>query len=119
MSKITNRLFRYFASLLLLFAATAFAGFSLSLLYQTYKSHERDLKERAETIAGQLEQFMETGGPKQGRGAYLRFVDDIALADTYIINIDGSPFSEGHTQRYIRECPVLPTKYVLPSLCSL
>jgi len=95
MSKITNRLFRYFASLLLLFAATAFAGFSLSLLYQTYKSHERDLKERAETIAGQLEQFMEIGGSKQGRGAYLRFVDDIALADTYIINIDGSPFSYG------------------------
>ncbi len=27
--------------------------------------------------------------------------------------------SEGHTQRYIRDCPVLPTKYALPSLCFL
>ena len=95
MSKITKRLFIYFASLLLFLAVTAFVGFSLSLFYQTYRSHERELKERAETIAGQLEQFMKTGGPKQGRGAYLRFVGDIALADAYIIDIEGEPFSYG------------------------
>lgn len=96
MSKITKRLFKYFASLLLFFSITAFVGFSLSLFYQTYKSHEGELKERAETIAGQLEQFMKTEGRKQGRGAYLRFVGDIALADVYIIGTDGEPFSYGH-----------------------
>lgn len=96
MSKITKRLFKYFAALLLFFAATAFVGFSLSLFYQTYRSHERGLKERAETIAGRLEQFMQDRGPKQGRGAYLQFVGDIAMADTYIVDIDGNPFSYGH-----------------------
>lgn len=38
---------------------------------------------------------METKGPKQGRGAYLRFLDDIAMADAYIIGPDGGPFSYG------------------------
>lgn len=95
MNKITKKLFLYFAALLLFFAIIAFAGFSLTFSYYTYQSHEHELKERVQTIASRLEEFMETKGPKQGRGAYLRFLDDIAMADAYIIGPDGGPFSYG------------------------
>lgn len=95
MNKITKKLFLYFAALLFFFTIVAFSGFSLVFSYYTYQSHERELKERVETIAGRLEDFMEMKGPKQGRGAYLRFLDDIAMADAYIISPDGSPFSYG------------------------
>lgn len=98
MNKITKKLFRYFSSLLLFLAVTAFTGFFLVFLYFTYQHHEQELKTRTETIKNQLEQFISNTGPKQGRGAYLRFLDDIALADVYIINADGAPFSYGkHT----------------------
>ena len=95
MNKITKKLFLYFAALLLFFAIIAFTGFSLAFSYYTYQGHEHELKERVQTIAGRLEEFMETKGPKQGRGAYLRFLDDIAMADAYIIGPDGGPFSYG------------------------
>lgn len=95
MNKITKKLFRYFAVLLTFFAVTAFAGFSLVLSLYTYQNHEQELKKRAETIAGQMEEFMGSKGPKQGRGAYLRFMDDIAMADVYIIDPEGGPFSYG------------------------
>ena len=95
MNKISKKLFLFFTGLLLFFSITAFIGFSLSFSYYTCQNHERELKERAETIAGRLEKFMETKGPKQGRGAYLRFLDDIAMADAYIIGPDNKPFSYG------------------------
>lgn len=95
MNKIAKKLFWYFSALLLFFAAASFAGFSLSLRYQTYQNHAHELRKRAETIGSQLEQFMETNMPKQGRGAYLRFLDDIAMADAYIIDRNGEPFSYG------------------------
>lgn len=95
MNKITKKLFCYFAALLVFFAVIAFAGFSLALSYHTYQNHTQELKKRAETIAARLEDFMETSGPKQGRKAYLRFLDDIAMADVYIVSVDGGPFSYG------------------------
>lgn len=97
MNKITKKLFRYFTALLIFFAITAFVGFSLVLSFYTYQNHEQELKERAETIAGQMEKFIGLKGPKQGRGAYLRFIDDIAMADAYIIGPDGEPFSYGRS----------------------
>lgn len=96
MHKITKRLLRYFTVLVLLFAVIAYAGFSMALLYQTYRSHAQVLEDRAQTIASKVEQFLGTSGPKQGRGAYLRFVDDIAMAKAYIIDASGKPFSFGH-----------------------
>ena len=110
MNKITKKLFCYFTILLAFFALTAYAGFLGVFRYYTTYTHEQDLKTRAEAICGQLEQFL--GGPAdtyepdgtdpsygsgrgQGRGAYLRFVNDIAMADAYILDADGSPFTYG------------------------
>ncbi len=95
MRKITKKLFCYFTVLLFFFAATAFTGFQASLSYYTYLNHERELKTRAETIGSRLETFLADKAPKQGRGAYLRFVDDIAMAEAYIVDADGEAFSYG------------------------
>ena len=58
-------------------------------------NHERELKTRAETIGSRLETFLADKAPKQGRGAYLRFVDDIAMTEAYIVDADGEAFSYG------------------------
>lgn len=94
MNKITKKLFRYFSLMLLFLSATVFAGFAGIFYYYTFQHHALELEVRAQTIKQQLEQFM-GAGPKQGKGAYLRFVDDIALADVYIVGTDGAPFSWG------------------------
>ena len=99
MYKITKKLFRYFTVLLVFFAVTAFIGFLGVFRYFTYQHLQNELKARASAIKQQLEQFLnmpgETHGQGQGRGAYLRFVGDIAMADAYILDADGNPFTYG------------------------
>ena len=97
MNKMTQKLFRYFTVLLLFFAITSFIGFSGIFRYFTYHNLESGLKARAGVIASQMEQFLETSGTLrgQGRGAYLRFINDIAMADAYIIDAYGNPFTFG------------------------
>lgn len=99
MNKITKKLFGYFTALLAFFAVTAFIGFSGVFRYFNYQHLENSLKDRAWAIQSKLEQFLDTSGTShgqgQGRGAYLRFVDDIAMADTYIIDAQGKPFTYG------------------------
>lgn len=106
MNKMTKKLFRYFTVLLLFFAITSFIGFSGIFRYFTYHSLESGLKARAGVIASQMEQFLETSGTMrgQGRGAYLRFINDIAMADAYIIDANGNPFTFGsHTAGNVSE----------------
>lgn len=97
MNKMTAKLFRYFTALLAFFAVTAFTGFLGVFRYFTYQHLENELKARAGIIAGQLEQFLDASAAArgQGRGAYLRFVDDIAMADVYIMDGEGKPFTYG------------------------
>ncbi len=95
MNKMTKKLFSYFAAILIFLSLTAFFGFVLVLRYYSFRQREIDLQARAETIQEQLEQFMQMSGPKQGKGAYLKFIDDIAMADAYIIDTAGNPFSYG------------------------
>lgn len=97
MNKMTAKLFRYFTVLLAFFAVTAFTGFLGVFRYFTYQHLENELKARAGVIAGQLEQFLDASAAArgQGRGAYLRFVDDIAMADVYIMDGEGKPFTYG------------------------
>ena len=118
MNKMTKKLFAYFTTLLAFFAVTAFMGFLGVFRYFTYQHLEHGLKERAEAIQRQLEQFLHTPGSHgygqgqgqgQGRGAYLRFVDDIAMADVYILDADGQPYTYGRNGQATK----LPTEDVL------
>ena len=103
MNKLTRKLLRYFAVLEILLAVLVFIGFCGVFRYYTVTLHQKDLKTRAETIASKLEEFLSTNKEHSGRGAYLKFLDDISMADTYIITIDGNPFSFGHRQMELKK----------------
>ncbi len=86
MNKITQKLFRYFTLMALFLVTIVFVGFYSVFRYYNYHYQEENLKERARTIKTQLETFMNETGPHRGQGAYLKFLDDISMADTYIID---------------------------------
>lgn len=86
MNKITKKLFGYFTLLALFLVVIVFMAFYSVFRFYDYHFQEDGLKERAKTIKDQLETFMTTTGPHRGQGAYLRFLDDISMADTYIIS---------------------------------
>lgn len=96
-SRIARKLILYFAATLFLFALVI--GFIFITLFraQTIKDHKNDLGMRATSIAGSLSEYMGTsnssgkgmpGSMKGGYGAYLRFIDDIAMSDIWIVDED-------------------------------
>ena len=114
MNKMTKKLFGYFAVLLTFFAVTAFLGFLGVFRYFTDQHLEQGRREQAEAIQEKLEQFLDTPGSHgygqgQGRGAYLRFVDDIAMAEVFILDAQGQPYTYGRNEL----AGQLPTQEVL------
>lgn len=95
-SKIARKLMLYFAAALLLFTVVIGAIFMTLFRAQTIKTHKDDLETRAVSIADALSNYMGNadsgsgqgmmGGGKTGYGAYLRFIDDIAMSDVWIVN---------------------------------
>ena len=93
-SKIALKLALYFSAVLLLFAFIIGAVFITLFRAQTIKEHRNDLEARAASIALALADYMgntSSGGKGTmsgmgGYGAYLRFVDDIAMADVWIVD---------------------------------
>ena len=105
-SKIALKLALYFSAVLLLFAFIIGAIFITLFRAQTIKEHKNDLEARAASIAVALADYMgnTSSGSKgmmggmSGYGAYLRFIDDIAMADVWIVDenlnlITSSPMS--------------------------
>ena len=86
MNKITKKLFRYFTMMAFFLVFIVFIGFYSVFRFYNYHYQEENLKERGRTIKTQLETFMNSSGPHRGQGAYLKFLDDISMADTYVIN---------------------------------
>lgn len=97
-SKILHRLLIYFAAALLLFSLVTGAIFIPLLQAQTIKDYKTYMESQAVSIATAMTQFMigtsptpnknATGTGSGGLGVYLRFVDDIAMADVWIIDND-------------------------------
>jgi signal transduction histidine kinase len=95
-SKIRRRLLFYFAGTLLLFSMALGMVFFLLFSRHTMNVHKQQLQNRAEHIARSLTDFWQGGAaPMQNRGfagqtigygAYLRFVDDIAMTDVWIVD---------------------------------
>lgn len=105
-NKIALKLTLYFSAVLLLFAVIIGAVFITLFRAHTFKNHTSDMDARAVSIAAALSDYMgdlgTTGrgmmGGMNGYGAYLRFVDDIAMADVWIVDenlnlITSSPMS--------------------------
>lgn len=93
-SRIARKLMLYFAAALFLFTIVIGIIFITLFRAQTIKDHKNDLEKRAISIAGVLADYMnnaDSGGGNGmkgngGYGAYLRFIDDIAMSDVWIVD---------------------------------
>ncbi len=100
--KITRRLIGYFSAVLLLFSVMAGALFQILFTQHTANLHKQELKERALSVAGTLSQFQKAGtgrrGPGMGGGygAYLRFIDEIAMSKVWFVDKEAQSVETGH-----------------------
>lgn len=98
--KITKRLIGYFSVVLLLFSIIAGFLFWALFTWHTAVIHEQELIKRARAIAETLSQFQQTGsygiGRGGGYGAYLRFIDDVAMSKVWLVDETGQRVEMGH-----------------------
>ncbi|MCI9078064.1 MAG: two-component sensor histidine kinase [Lachnospiraceae bacterium] len=100
--KITKRLVGYFSAVLLLFSFIVGILFQTLFTWHTASLHKQELKERALSITGTLSEFQQMGSPRRGRGmgggygAYLRFIDEIAMSNVWLLDIDMQNIETGH-----------------------
>lgn len=91
-NKIVFKLTLYFSSALLLFSIIIGSVFMALFQNHTVELYKTDLEKRAVTMAGTISDFISgtnsgTGMMgKQGYGAYIRFLDDIAMTDVWIVD---------------------------------
>lgn len=94
-NRIAVKLTIYFSITLLLFSIIIGSVFMIFFKNHTIELNKTNLTTKAVSMAGTLSEFMsvtETGtgtgmaGGKQGYGAYLRFLDEIALTDVWIVD---------------------------------
>lgn len=109
-NRIKYRLFFYFAASLIVFSLVM--GLVFTSLFSRYNMelHKKELEVRATTIASSLSSLsVQSSGGMHGRGmgmgmghmsynAYLRFIDDIALTDVWVVDPDLDLIVRGHGQ---------------------
>ena len=100
-NKIAFKLTKYFAVTLLLFSFIIGSVFMTLFKNHTIALHKSELQKRAVTIAETLSEFANNsgmvGGRQGGYGAYLRFLDDIAMSDVWIVNENLELITVGQT----------------------
>ena len=112
-SKIALRLTLYFSIALLLFSIIIGAVFMMLFKANAVAMYKADLEKRATTITSTLSEFMGSnatssggigniGGKKSGYGAYLKFLDEIAMADVWIVdeNLNLITSGQNESQQY-------------------
>jgi signal transduction histidine kinase len=107
-SKIRIRLLLYFAGSLLVFSLIIGLVFSALFSRHNLNVHKAELEDRTTNIAGALagfwvgsaDQVQGRGMASQGmgHGAYLRFLDDIAMTDVWVVDRNLDQISRGHGQ---------------------
>lgn len=102
-SKIALRLTLYFSIALLLFSIIIGAVFMMLFKANTIAMYKGDLEKRATSITGTLSEFMgstttTSTGKKSGYGAYLKFLDEIAMADVWIVDEDLNLITSGQNE---------------------
>jgi signal transduction histidine kinase len=87
-NKIALKLFLYFTVSLLVFSIIIGSVFTVLFKKHTIQVHKMELEKRAASIASTLSEFMTAndGNRGMGYGAYMQFLDDIAMADIWIID---------------------------------
>lgn len=106
-NRITWKLTLYFSVVLLLFSAIIGSVFMVLFKSHTMQLQKAELQKRAETMASTISGFASSSGSgngmmgsgKMGYGAYLRFLNDIAMTDVWIVDenldlITGGPMTQ-------------------------
>ncbi len=107
-NKSRFRLLMYFSGTLLVFSLIIGLVFLHLFSQHNMNVHKAELKNRATKIAGTLAEYWagNTGqmhgrgmmGQGMGLGAYLRFIDDIAMTDVWIVDRNLEQITRGHGQ---------------------
>lgn len=109
-NKIAYRLILYFTAALLLFSIMIGSVFMMLFKAHTLELQKSELESRAITIAGTISSMLSDksyrprsgmgmmGGGQGGYMAYLRFLDDIAMADVWIVDENLELITIGHMQ---------------------
>lgn len=92
-NKIAFKLTMYFSTALVLFSVIIGILFTFLFTNYTMSLQKKALQERAVKMATTLSEFMTPSnrsmgmmGGRQGYGAYMRFLDDIAMTDVWIVD---------------------------------
>ena len=101
--KITKRLIGYFSVVLLIFSVIIGVLFQILFTRHTAEINQQELKKRAISIADTLSQFHQEQGGRgngmgmgNGYGAYLRFIDDIAMSKVWLVDEKAQRIEIGH-----------------------
>lgn len=102
--KITLRLIGYFSAVLLLFSIIVGGLFGVVFKRHTTQVHEKELENRAVSIADTLSQFMKRRPKSHGMGGhgmgglttYLQFIDDIAMSEVWLVDEKAQTIQVGH-----------------------
>lgn len=105
-NKIAVRLLAYFALALLLFSIVISGMFAWMFSQYTTNLHRQELSDRAVGIAETMGEFMDSGiklgshgpggGYGGGYGAYIRYLDDIAMTDAWLVDRQSNQITRGH-----------------------
>lgn len=107
-NKITWKLALYFSVVLLLFSVIIGGVFMVLFKNHTMQLQKAELQKRAETMAGTISGFANNSGSgngmmgngKMGYGAYLRFLNDIAMTDVWIVDENLDLITSGPMTQY-------------------
>ncbi len=108
-NKILFKLIMYFSASLLLFSIVIGSIFLTLFKNHTLNLHKTELEKRAVNISNTLSGMMSSNnsakgngmmGRMSGYGAYIRFLDDIAMADVWIVDENLQLITSGHLNQY-------------------
>lgn len=107
---IAGKLIFYISFPLLLFSVIVACVFSYLFTKQTTSLRKQELEAKAVSIAGTLTGFMNEGtghgmGGHNGYGSYLKFLDDVAMTDVWIMDLDSHFITHGHDSMNYSDLP--------------
>lgn len=86
-NKIASKLIFYFGISLLLFSIIVGSSFVFFFTRYTTQLHKNELEKRAISISENLSNYLDGHRlGKAGLGAYLKFLDDIAMSDVWVVD---------------------------------
>jgi hypothetical protein len=102
MKKITTRLIQHFVGLLLIFATMIALFFGVLFAKQTEDLHQEEMTHRSKLISETLTDYfssntkMGQSGGMGGYGAFLRFLNQIAGEEVWVLDTEMNPVMTSH-----------------------